>query len=146
MQIEMEQFWSKLESMGNMETLVLATSKDDVVTARPIGALRMGEEILLRTDDDSQKAVQIQANPQVAISMGPYYLRGRARILGHCTDTGNPDIQKAREVYCARWADAFSETDTFLSGKEVFVAISPTHISQWVYEGEDVEGLFHLEL
>ena len=146
MSVDMERFWKQLDSMGNMETLVLATSKDDLVTSRPIGALRYDNSILIRTGGDSQKAKQVRANPHVAVCMGAFYLQGKARILGLCTDLDNPEVQKARDLYQKRWPDAFSETDNFLSGDEVFILITPTNISQWVYEGEEIEGLFHLDL
>ena len=146
MRVDMEMFWRSLENMGDMETLMLATSKDDVVTARPVGALRYDNGILIRTDADSRKAVQIAANPNVAVCMGDYYLQGKAKVLGYCTELDDPEVQKARRAYCGRWADAFSEADTFLSGKEVFVVITPTRLSQWKYDGDNVEGLFHLDL
>ena len=146
MSVDMERFWNQLENMGTMETLVLATSKDDLVTSRPIGALRYDNSILIRTGGDSQKAKQVRANPHVAICMGTFYLQGKARILGRCSDLDNPEIKKARDLYQKRWPDAFSEKDEFLSGDEVFILITPTNISQWVFEGEEIEGLFHLEL
>lgn len=146
MAVNMELFWSKLDKMGDMETLVLATSQNDIVTARPISALRYGDELLIRTDEENRKAVQIKANPNVAVCMGDFYLQGLARILGRCAQQGNPEVQKVRKIYEARWPEAFSDQDSFLSGSEVFIVIHPTHISQWVYEGENIEGLFHLKL
>lgn len=145
MQVDMNQFWTFLETMGDFDTIVLATSLNDNVTARPIGAIRCENSLLVRTDDDSTKALQIAKNPNVAVCMGPFYMRAKARILGHCTEADNPDVQKAKEAYIRRWPTAFGEGDDFLSGKEVFVLITPTQISQWKMEGENIEGLFHLD-
>lgn len=147
MQVDMELFWNKLEALGDMDAVVLATSQDDIVTARPIGALPYGGEILFRTDSDSQKAMQMQANPNVALTLGlDFYLRGTARFIGKCTDDANPEVQKAKAAYVKRWPDGFKEGDTYLSGKEVFVAVKPVHASQWVFEDNVPTGFVQQDL
>lgn len=135
MRVDVDLFWQRVRELGDMDALALATSLEDEVTVRPVGALAYGGELLIRTDEDSEKALQMKGNPRVAVSLGlEFYLRGQARFIGKCSDTQSPEVLRAREAYTARWPDAFGEGDSFLSGKEVFIAIRPTHLSQWVYD------------
>ena len=147
MQVDMDLFWRKLEQLGDMDALALATACGEEVTVRPIAALVYGQELLFRTDEDSRKALHLKKNPNAAISLGlEFYLEGRARFIGRCTDSDNPEVQRAREVYTARWPNAFGEGDSYLSGKEVFIAIKPLRVSQWVFNGDEPAGLVHQTL
>lgn len=140
MQVDFEGFLKKVETS---DALCLATSSGDAVSARPVGCVCDGDKLVVRTDDDSLKALQMQANPNVAFCLENYYGRGKAEAVGHCTDLENGEILRLRALYARRWPEVFSEDDTYLTGKEIFVSITVTHLSQWVYEGGAPLGLAH---
>lgn len=125
------------------EVVVLATSMNDKVTARPVSGIWLDGEIYVRTSQSSEKAVQIAANPNVAICTMGFYLEGTAQSVG---DTALPQNQTIKETYIVRWPEAFSEKDEYLDGDEVFIKITPKKVSQWVFENEIPLGLVMLEL
>lgn len=114
MNVDMKLFWRKIEELGDMGTIALATCQDGKVTCRPISPMAYEGELLIRTDEDSRKAVQMKANPNVAASLGnDFYLTGTARFIGLCTDEANPEVQKMKAAYAARWPGAFTDADEF---------------------------------
>ncbi len=134
MKADTAQFWKELEATDSM---VLATSKDDVVTIRPVSPLRYGNEILFCTSPGSRKAAQILANPDVAVSLGLFYLQGKARCLGAALGEENAAL---KEAYGARYPGAFTGGDPQFSGDEVFISITPTKLNHWIL-GEDSQTL-----
>ena len=135
MKVDIELFWQELEKTTSM---AMATSKDDVVTIRPISPLRHVQEIVICTDPNSRKAAQISANPNVAICLGPFYLQGRARNLGAACQTANLPI---KEAYCARYPGAFKAESPQFTGDEIFIAITLAKLSQCVADGENAGKL-----
>lgn len=140
MQVNMDQFYSELEKA---ETVVLATSMDNLVTVRQISPIRDGERILIRTDGDSRKAVQMRANPRVALSMGGFDAEAEARPLG---STEDPQNAARKQLYIERYPGAFTGEDEYLSDKEVFFELKLAHVSQWIYENDVPVGFAQLDL
>lgn len=78
--IELEDILLKENSM------VLATSKEDKVTARLINHINYGLDVLFSTKINSLKINQITANPQVALAISNLKIEGRAELLGNPCD------------------------------------------------------------
>ena len=135
MKADMEQFWKEVEETDH---LVLATSKDDVVTIRPISPLCYNGEIVVCTSPGSRKAAQVSANPNVAVSAGLFYLQGRARSLGPASA---PENQAVRAAYGARYPGSFDGGDPQFKGDEIFVSIAVTKLNQWVMDNPEGESL-----
>lgn len=126
------------ETLAKAETVILATSAEDIVTARPVSPVLVGEVLYVRTEDDSRKALQMTANAHVAICVDHFYMEGIAENKGH---TSLPENAAIKEEYIKRYPDAFSERDEYLRGNEVFFAIELTRVHQWVYENGVPIGL-----
>ncbi len=134
MQADLQLFWQELT---RTDSLVLATSKDDVVTIRPVSGLRQGNEIVFCTNHTSRKAAQILANPNVGVCLGTFYLQGRARILGGLQ---SPETAALRSAYAARYPGAFENGSEF-TADSIFIAITITKLNQWLVAGEGPDQL-----
>ncbi|MDL2253623.1 pyridoxamine 5'-phosphate oxidase family protein [Ruminococcaceae bacterium OttesenSCG-928-I18] len=140
MGVEMDAFWEELEKIAYVS---LATSKDDIVTVRPVAAVRNGERILVRSNQPSRKIAQIAANANVALSFGYFYLQGRADLLGSCQSEEN---EANRDTYRKKFPEAFGKKDAYLEEDDVFISILPTRINQWIFKEETPTELAELLL
>lgn len=73
------------EDLGS-ERGVVATSKDDHVTARRMRLMLDGLNIYGWTDRNSRKVEQIKANPKVAVVIEYMQIDGVASVKGHPTE------------------------------------------------------------
>lgn len=128
MEVNLERFE---ETLKTAETVVLATSRNDAVSVRPVSIMNIGLRIFVRTSGSSRKAQDMMANPNVAICVGNFYCTGRAKSLGSLFDGRNSEIKAA---YSARYPGAFSEEDEFIQADEQFFEISVEKVSEWIYE------------
>lgn len=119
------------ETLKSAETVVLATSRNDAVSARPVSIMNIGRRVFVRTSGSSRKALAMAANPNVAICVGNFYFTGKAKSLGSVFDAHNAEI---RAAYTARFPGAFSDEDEFIQSDERFFEISVERLSEWVYE------------
>jgi len=88
---ELEQeFLKELANLGSedlgSERGVLATSKDDHVTARRMRLMLDGLNMYGWTDSNSRKVEQIRANPRVAVVVEYIQIDGIASVKGHPTE------------------------------------------------------------
>lgn len=135
MEVDLEQLKEALEAA---ETIVLSTSNNDIVTARPVSIMSDGLTIYVRTDENSRKALQMKANPNIAVCVGSFYGEGQAKSAGYTSDVDN---KKLKRKYIQRYPGAFSDADVYLSDTEVFYEITLSKVFQWVYDGGLPAGL-----
>ena len=134
----------KLEdTLNTAEVIYLATSKNDIVSARPISPLNMGLQLFIRTSANTKKAKEMIANPNVAVCVGNFYFTGRAIALGSAFSESN---KKIKEAYCLRYPESFSDQDEFIQSDELFFEVSIEEISEWIYEGDIPIGLAQQKL
>lgn len=134
----------KLENiLEKAEVIYLATSKKDVVSARPISPLNIGLRLFIRTSISSRKAKEMIINPNVAVCVGTFYFTGKATLLGSVFEQKNAKI---KEAYQARYPDSFHKEDEFIKTDEVFFELIIEKVSEWVYEDKNPIGFAEEEL
>lgn len=80
--------------------IVLATSKDDKVSARNVSHIMLDNDLYFQTDNNFKKVEQIQANNNVALCTDNYQLEGIATILGNPFEDQNRQfLEKFRKVH-----------------------------------------------
>lgn len=119
------------DTLNKAEVIYLSTSKDDVVSSRPVSPLNMGLTIYVRTSASSRKAKEMLANQNVAVCVHNFYFTARSRSLGSVFDESNAEIKKA---YRERYPDAFGEEDTFIESDELFFEVVIGTVSEWIYD------------
>lgn len=128
MEVNLERFE---ETLKTAETVVLATSRNDAVSARPVSIMNIGRRIFVRTSGSSRKAQDMAVNPNVAICVGKFYFTGKAKSLGAVFDEQNAEIKAA---YTARYPSAFSDEDEFIQPDEQFFEILVEKVCEWIYD------------
>lgn len=128
MEVNLERFE---ETLKTAETVILATSRNDAVSARPVSIMNIGRRMFVRTSGSSRKAQDMACNPNVAICVGNFYFTGKAKLLGSVFDERNAEI---RAAYTARFPGAFSIDDEFIQSDEQFFEITVKRVSEWIYE------------
>ena len=119
-------------AMGKTKVMYLATSQNDYVTSRPVSPVHKGMTIYFYTDDYSLKAIQMHANPRVAISFNTYMIEGSVRFLGFPLAPENKEIL---EIYKKKYGETFEDIENSV----VFIAVDITRIRHWIMEnGEPV--------
>lgn len=128
----MEVNLKRLENILNKAELIyLSTSKNDIVSSRPISPLNIGLQLYIRTSDESRKAKEMITNPNIAVCVENFYFTGKARSLGSVFDNRNAKIKMA---YISRYPDSFSNEDEFIKSDELFFELSIENVSEWVYK------------
>jgi general stress protein 26 len=115
--------------LGSAKIMVLATSKDDVVSARNMSCIISGGVFYVQTDRTLPKYGQIKANPNVALCAENIQVEGIAKDVGSPTDSANSAFSALFERHYKGSYDAYSHLSN-----EVVIAIRPTRISLWEYE------------
>lgn len=128
----MEVNFKKLERvLSTAEVIYLSTSKNDMVSSRPVSPLNIGMRLYVRTSAASRKAKEMLSNPNIAVCVGNFYFTGKAKALGSVFDDRNTEIKSA---YILRYPDSFSEEDEFIKSDEVFFELLIENASEWIYE------------
>lgn len=128
----MEVNLKELENILNKaEVIYLSTSKNDIVSSRPVSPLNIGLRLFVRTSATTRKAKEMIANPNIAVCIGSFYFTGKAKSLGSVFDDSNSKIKIA---YISRYPDAFSKGDKFIKSDELFFELSIENVSEWIYE------------
>jgi general stress protein 26 len=86
-----EKLYSFLSSPEN-SVMILATSADDIVMARPVLVINYESDIYFFTWKHSRKYIQIKKNNNVSICKDKVEIEGKAEILGLMTDEKNLEI------------------------------------------------------
>lgn len=128
MEVDLKKFENVL---NEAEVIYLSTSLNDIVSSRPISPMNIGLRLFIRTSAATRKAKDMMANPNVAVCVGNFYFTGKAKILGSVHDDSNIKI---KEAYIMRYSDSFSKEDEFIKTDEIFIELSITKVSEWIYE------------
>jgi general stress protein 26 len=86
----------KIRLLSNHMLAVLATSHNDIVTARTVDYASKGLDIYFLSWEHHTKCAQIKANHRVALCIDNLQIEGRAKILGSPLDAKN---SKAADIY-----------------------------------------------
>ena len=75
--------------LDNNKHIVLATSYNDLVTARTISYVMINEKLYFQTLKTYEKVYQITHNNKVALCIDNLQIEGLAKIVGHPFDNKN---------------------------------------------------------
>lgn len=112
--------------LEDTESIVLATSINNKVTARTMSHVNVGLTILFQTGNNSEKARQIRENPNVAFAIQNMQMEAVAEIHGHPLD--NPLFIEKYKTKFPNYFDKYTnQTD------EILVIARPTKITLYKY-------------
>jgi nitroimidazol reductase NimA-like FMN-containing flavoprotein (pyridoxamine 5'-phosphate oxidase superfamily) len=130
----------KINFLREHHTIVLATSKDDEVTARTVSYATERLDFYILSWDHHEKIRQIKENPNVALARDNISIRGVAEILGKPLNeksrTGAKAIQKKRP----KEFEIFSRIPGM-----IMVKVTPSYIKSWV-KVDNKLSIEHLDL
>ncbi len=121
-------------------TIVLATSKDDEVTARTVSYATEGLDFYILSWDHHEKIVQIKENPNVALARDNMSIRGVAEVLGKPLDEKNKTGAEAIKKKRPKEFETFSRIPGM-----TMVKITPLYIKSWVRVNNELL-IEHLDL
>lgn len=117
--------------LGNKKIMVLATSSENIVTARNMSCIIINKKIYFQTDKTFLKFKQILENPNVALCVDNIQIEGIAKIKSHPFNEENKEfIDTFKEKYNGSY-ETYSRMNN-----EVVVEITPSLITLWKYENE----------
>lgn len=73
-------------ALENAQSIILATSSDDKVTARTMSHVNDGLYIMFQTDGGSEKAMQMRTNKRIAFALDNLQIEAIAELCGHPKD------------------------------------------------------------
>jgi len=123
---KLKEFYS---NFGFAKKMVLATCKDERVTARTMSVILINEIFYFQTDKTSIKYEQIAANPLVALCLDNMQIEGVATVLGHPLHDDNNLFAITFENSYKGSFDAYSSLNN-----EVLIEVKPNKITLWEYE------------
>ena len=110
------------------KSIILATSANNKVTARTISHVNSGLIIYFQTNSNSEKAQQIEQNPNVAFAVGNIQIEAIALKCGHPMESKNKGfVVKYKDKF-----PAYFEKYTNLPDETLFEA-SPLKIKIYKY-------------
>ncbi|MCL2578040.1 MAG: hypothetical protein FWE27_08325 [Defluviitaleaceae bacterium] len=104
------------------------TCADNCVTIRPMSHVNEGLTIYLQTGEYYLKTQQIRTNPNVAMCVGTYEIKGVAQIIGYPMDEANHAII---EKIKTKHHNAFERWSALPN--QVLVKVEIVRVSQWRY-------------
>ncbi len=129
------------ETLGDHRFMVLATSKNDHVTARTMSFVICDKKFYFQTELTLTKAGQLAANPKVAVCYSNYQIEGTCREVGHPCDTQNKFFADLFQRHFAGSYQAYSQLDN-----ERVYEVTPLKITVWDYdEGKPYRDYFDFE-
>lgn len=128
-QIELE---SVFKQLGDSGIIVLATSSEDIPTARSMSYVVVDGKIYFQTESVMEKAVQMKQNPHVALCQNNIAIKGTAKCRGGMMSEENVVI---RELYKKKHRGSY-DNYSHMANCELY-EITPDFITIWTYiEGE----------
>ncbi|KYH28749.1 pyridoxamine 5'-phosphate oxidase [Clostridium tepidiprofundi DSM 19306] len=109
--------------------MVLATSKNNRVTARSVSCILVNSKIYFQTDKTFLKYDQIKHNPNVALCVDNFQVEGYAKIKGHPFEEKNKNFI---EVFRKEHEGSFNAYSHMRN--EVVIEVEPKFITAWKYE------------
>lgn len=124
-----EQVKVLFEKIGSNKKMCLATSKDDIVTARFMSVITVNQKLYFQTDKNFNKYQQIIRNPNIALSYSNISITGKCCEIGRPMDEKNYFFACLFEKYYKGSFDSYSH----LESERLFEVI-PTTITVWDYD------------
>ncbi len=120
-----------IKSISKFKDMVLATSCNDVVSARAVSTIVSGNKIYFQTANTMEKYKQFSKNSNVALTKGFYQIEGTARSIGKWED----NIELC-EVYKDVHLSSYNSYGNLPEEEVIEVTIS--RIKLWSYEEDGV--------
>ena len=117
------------KDLGEDKIMVLATSENDVITARSMSFIIYNYKFYFQTDLTMKKAEQIAANSRVAICYQNYQIEGICREIGRPLDEENNFFA---ELYRKHYGGSYRKYSH--KANERVYEVFPTKITVWDYE------------
>lgn len=118
--------------LGESGIIVLATSSQDIPTARSMSYVIMNGKIYFQTEAIMEKALQMKQNPKVALCQNNIAIKGTAISRGRILGESNAAIMAVYQKWHKGSYNAYSHME-----KGELYEITPTFITVWTYvEGE----------
>jgi uncharacterized pyridoxamine 5'-phosphate oxidase family protein len=129
MEISFEELRKEIIDLLNQkDTMVLATSANDRVTARTMSCINKGLNVFFQTDKNFKKVKQLEKNPNVALSIDNIQIEGKALKRGHPLDETNNEFLKS---FKENHYDSYKKY-THLED-EIVIKVEPHLIILWKY-------------
>jgi len=110
------------------KSFTLATSAHGRVSTRAMSHVNDGLTVYFQTGSDYLKVQQMEANPNVALSVGGYEMEGKVTLLGHPLDTENRLFAEIYKKKHPQYTDIWSTYE-----KEIVVKVEIGLVRQWRY-------------
>jgi uncharacterized pyridoxamine 5'-phosphate oxidase family protein len=117
----------KIDFLKGHHTIVLATAKDEKVTARTVSYATEGLDFYILSWDHHEKIKQIKKNPNVALARDNMSIKGVAKILGRPLDEKSRIGAKAIKKKRPKEFEIFSHIFGMIMMK-----VTPSYIKSWV--------------
>ena len=112
--------------LGKEQSIVLATSEGQKVTARTMSHVNDGLDIYFQTGNTSEKFKQIKANPRIAFAIGNMQIEAIAEILKHPQD--NPHFINLYKAKFPQYYNLYTNSED-----EVLIKAAPTKAAFYKY-------------
>jgi uncharacterized pyridoxamine 5'-phosphate oxidase family protein len=129
-----------LDQLGKAKIMVLATSRDNRVSARMMSCVMIDGAIYFQTDTASVKYVQLSANPFVALCAENVQIEGIAVAMG-------PTLSDTNKAFAALYQQNHKNSyDAYSHLKNTFVVrVTPQKIEKWDYiDGKPYQSFFDI--
>ena len=120
--------YNLFERIGNSSKMVLATSVNNMVSARTVSVLTINGRFYFQTDKNMDKAREILTNPSVALCLKEVQIKGICREIGH---PNNKDNHFFVEIFQECFPSAYKKY-SHLENETVF-EIEPLLAKIWQY-------------
>ncbi len=117
------------ETLGDHRFMVVATSKNDHVTARTMSVIICDKKLYFQTELTLTKAEQLAANQNVAVCYSNYQIEGTCREIGHPCEPQNKFFLDLFQRHFEGSYQAYSHLDN-----ERVYEVTPLHITVWDYD------------
>lgn len=122
-----EKYNALLNSISNHQTMVLATSLNDIVTTRMMSVIKIDGRFYFQTDKKMEKYNQIKHNCNVSLCFDNISIQGICKEIGVSAD--NKEFCKIYSKYFGSAYKQYSHIEN-----EVLFEITPALIKTWFYE------------
>ena len=117
----------KIRFFQDHHTIVLATSHDDMVSARTVSYATDSLDFYILSWDHHEKILQIKKNPNVALARDNISIKGVAEILGKPLDDKSKIGAEAIKKKRPKEFEAFSRIPGM-----IMIKVTPKYVKSWV--------------
>jgi nitroimidazol reductase NimA-like FMN-containing flavoprotein (pyridoxamine 5'-phosphate oxidase superfamily) len=132
----------KVKFLEQNNTIVLATSQKNTVTARTVNYASEGLTIIIFTADYLKKIAQIKANSKVALCLNNVTIEGTAEIVG---SSQKEEYKRLVEIHKKKNPNEIEWWSAHYPKGLVFVKVTPTLIESYVSK-DNKPALEYLDL